>query len=56
MEQKQQSIVLPIDGTTKALIDAKLIAGYVISSVTNLNPSVDSLLVIYNKNLPVDPP
>lgn len=45
---KQQLIVLDINSTTQQLIQDKLDEGFFIFSITNLNPTLDKLLILYS--------
>jgi len=47
MESPQKIIVLTIDAQTESFLNTKLIDGFVIQSVTNLNPAVNGLLIVY---------
>jgi len=44
---KQKIILLDILAGTEQLIKDKLALGYVILSITNLQPSVNKLLIVY---------
>lgn len=44
---KQKIAVLDITANTKAEIEAKLLLGWVIQDVTNLQPLFDKILVVY---------
>jgi len=44
---KQHIILLTIDANTQATIEAKLALGYVILSITNLQPLFAKLLIVY---------
>lgn len=47
VNDKQKIILLDIAAGTEALIKAKLQDGFVILSITNLQPSVNKLLIVY---------
>lgn len=47
MSLGQKIIVLPINAQTEQLIIDSLAAGYAIQSITNLNPTLNSLLIVY---------
>lgn len=47
VNDKQKTVLINIDAAAKDTIDQKLIEGYVILSVTNLQPSINKLLIIY---------
>jgi len=43
----QKIAVLDIAANTQQLIEQKLTQGYVIISITNLQPSINKLLIVY---------
>ena len=47
---KQKIIILDINVGTQIFIEAKLLEGYQIMSITNLNPTFDKLLIVYTLN------
>ena len=47
INDKQKIIVLDINANTQQLIEAKLADGFVILSVTNLQPAFAKLLIVY---------
>jgi hypothetical protein len=47
MNDKQHIITLDINANTKALIDAKLAEGYVITHICSLAPTLAKLLIVY---------
>lgn len=48
INDKQKIAVLPINAATEQTIKDRLNDGYVIQSVTNLQPAVNSLLIVYS--------
>jgi len=44
---KQKIILLDIEAGTEAVINQKLQDGFVILSITNLQPKYDKLLIVY---------
>lgn len=48
VNDKQKIIVLDITTGTEQLIKDKLTAGYVIQSITNLQPAFAKLLIVYS--------
>jgi len=47
INDKQKIILVDIAAGTEQLINDKLNAGFVIQSITNLQPSVNKLLIVY---------
>lgn len=47
INNKQKIILLDIAAGTEQLIKDKLTVGYVIQSITNLQPAVNKLLIVY---------
>ena len=47
INDKQKIIVLDINANTKTLIEEKLIEGYLITHIVNLQPSINKLLIVY---------
>ena len=47
MNEKQKLIVLPIDGNTLTTLQNYLQQGYVLHQIVNLNPTINSLLIVY---------
>jgi hypothetical protein len=45
---KQKIVVLPIAGGTEQTIKDHLLNGYVIQQIVNLQPSINSLLIVYS--------
>jgi hypothetical protein len=43
----QKIIILDISANTKALIDAKLLEGYVIIQIVSLAPTLAKILIVY---------
>lgn len=43
----QKIAILDIDANTKSVIETKLNEGYYIHQITNLQPSVNKLLIVY---------
>jgi TolB-like protein len=48
VNDKQKIAVLPINAQTETTINNYLALGYVIQFVVNLNPAVNSLLIVYS--------
>lgn len=47
---KQKIVLLDIEPNTKTLIEDKLLLGYQISEMVNLQPKYDKLLIVYTLN------
>jgi len=47
VNDKQKIIIMDIAAGTQAAIEAKLALGYVIVSITNLQPLFNRLLIVY---------
>jgi len=47
INDKQKIAVLDIDANTKATLEAKLAAGYVIEHIVSLSPTLPKLLIVY---------
>lgn len=47
VNDKQKIIVLDITANTKTLIEDRLLEGYVITHIVNLQPSINKLLIVY---------
>lgn len=47
---RQKIAILDIDAGTKIIIEQKLQDGFLIQSITNLQPKLDKLLVVYALN------
>lgn len=47
VNDKQKIALVDIDANTKTFIETKLTEGYVILSVTNLQPAFAKLLIVY---------
>ena len=47
INDKQKIAVLDIDANTKATIEAKLLEGYVIQFIVNMQPSINKLIIVY---------
>lgn len=52
----QHIAVLNIATDTKTLIEAKLLEGYLIQSITSLAPTLDKILIVYVLNDIPEPP
>ena len=48
VNDKQKIIVLDINANTKALIEEKLLEGYVIQHIVSLSPTLTKLVIVYS--------
>lgn len=55
---RQKIIILDIEAQTQTFIEEKLLEGYLIQSITNLQPSINKILIVYalNELPPISPP